>query len=322
MPPLNETAPCETPVALLMYRRPALTQRVLDAIGQARPKHLLIIADGPAADRPEDVRLCRETRAVIERVNWPCRVETCFSDVNLGLNQRVVTGLDWVFSKVPEAIILEDDCIPHASFFPFCSELLARYREEERVHMIRGGNFLRGARFARESYYFSRFFHIWGWATWARAFRHYDADMRQWPALRDAGWLEDVLPDARMVPTIRRIFDGVSEGRTGTWDFKWQYSSWLRNAVAISPWANLVRNVGFGPDATHLRDPFHGHARLGHGSVRFPLVHPPSLEIHEAADRREFDNAFPDPASLANLPRRVMGRLRRSLGSVLPSRPY
>lgn len=316
---MNEANPCETPVALLIYRRPALTQRVLEAIGQAKPKHLLVIADGPAAGQPEDERLCRETRAVIERVTWPCQVETNFASVNLGLKQRVVTGLDWVFSRVPEAIILEDDCIPDPSFFPFCAELLARYRDEQRVHMIRGGNFLRGQRFDHSSYYFSRFFHIWGWATWARAWKHYDAEMRQWPELRDSGWLERLLPTQHMVRTVRNLFDLTYAGHPSAWDFQWEYSSWLRDAVAISPWSNLVQNVGVGRGTT-IMDPSHRYARLGRGSVQFPLSHPSSLAIMEIAGRRECDYAFPDMRALKNLPLRVEGRLRRSLAKVFPPR--
>lgn len=313
-----EAAQCETPVALLIYRRPALTRRVLDAIGQARPKRLLIVADGPAAGQPEDERLCREARAVVEQVTWPCQIETNFARVNLGLKQRVATGLDWVFSRVPEAIILEDDCIPEASFFPFCTELLARYRDDERVHMIRGSNFLRGRHFDRSSYYFSRFFHIWGWATWARAWKHYDVEMRRWPECRDNGWLEGLLP-RYMVRGVRDIFEDTHAGRLSTWDFQWQYSSWLRGAVAIAPWSNLVMNVGFGPEATGFKDATHRYARLGRGSVQFPLSHPTSMSIMERADEREWSYAV-DIRALKNLPLRVEARLRRSLAKVFPPR--
>src|SRR5687767_13684909 len=163
-----------TPVALLVFNRPQATARVFEAVARARPPRLLVVADGPRADRPDDGELCHQTRAIIERVDWPCEVMKDYSDTNLGCRKRVSSGLDWVFSNVADAIILEDDCLPEPSFFPFCEELLERYRDDERVAMIRAGNFLEGRRVASTSYYFSRWFHIWGWATWARAWKHND----------------------------------------------------------------------------------------------------------------------------------------------------
>ena len=136
----------KTPVAFLIFNRPETTARVLEEIARARPPKLLVVADGPRADRPGEADLCRAARAVLSRVDWPCEVLTNFSETNLGCRRRVSSGLDWVFEEVEEAIVLEDDCLPHPSFFPFCEELLERYRADERVMAVSGDNFQQGRR--------------------------------------------------------------------------------------------------------------------------------------------------------------------------------
>jgi hypothetical protein len=299
----------DTPVALLVFNRPRHTTRVLEAVAKVRPRQLLVVADGPRSDRlGEDMR-CRETRAVIERVDWPCEVQTNYSDVNLGCRQRISSGLDWVFSRVERAIILEDDCLPDPSFFPFCEELLERYCDDERIHMIRGGSFLGRRCPVGTSYYFSRWYHIWGWATWARAWRHNDVSMADWPRLRDSGWLESFLPTPAMCAQAREIFDDSYAGRLDTWEYYWVYSSWLRGALTISPATNLVTNIGFGADATHLRNRDHPHSELPLEPIRFPLRHPETVCIDEQADLLEWQLLNPAPPRHRFM-RRLLGKLR------------
>src|SRR3954453_1153033 len=164
----------ETAVALLLFRRPEETARVFERIREARPRKLFLVADGPRPGNEEDAQGCEQARAVVERVDWPCDVVRDFADENLGLKKRIPRGLHRVFGEAPEAIILEDDCLPHPSFFRYCAELLERYRDDERVMMISGDNFQGGRRRTPDSYYFSRYVHSWGWATWRRAWQHFD----------------------------------------------------------------------------------------------------------------------------------------------------
>lgn len=281
------------PVAMLVFNRPRETQRVFEAVAAARPPKLLVVADGPRAERPDELRLCRETRAVFEHVNWPCEVLTHYAEANLGCRRRILTGLDWVFSQVPEAIILEDDCLPDPSFFPYCDELLARYRDDDRVHMIRGGNFLEGRHPVPTSYFFSRWYHIWGWATWARAWKHTDHDMLRWPELRDSGWLERELPLQAMADKARKIFDDAHAGRVDTWEYHFTFMGWVREALAICPSENLVTNIGFGPGAAHYTTERHGHSMLPTAPMRFPLRHPAMVQISERSDQLEWALVHP-----------------------------
>jgi hypothetical protein len=274
-----------TPVALLVFNRPDTTARVFESIRAARPPRLLVVADGPRAGRAGEEELCRRTRAVVERVDWPCEVATSYSDVNLGCRVRISSGLDWVFQEVEEAIVLEDDCLPEPSFYRYCEELLARYRADERIMVVSGTSYQFGVRNGPYSYYFSRYPHVWGWASWRRAWRLYDVEMRLWPAFRDEGWLEQ-LHDRRLVRGFwRRMLDETHAGANATWDYQLAFACQAHHGLSITPGVNLVRNIGFGPQATRTRRK-NRFAEMPTEPMAFPLLHPPHMVRHREADFR------------------------------------
>ncbi len=243
----------ETPVVFLIFNRPHTTQKVFAEIAAAKPPKLLVVADGPRPGRQGEAEQCYAARQIVERVNWDCQVLTNYSDVNLGCKRRVSSGLDWVFETVEEVIILEDDCLPHPSFFRFCQELLERYRDDERIAQIGGVNFQFGRKRTDYSYYFSRYAHIWGWASWRRAWRHYDVGLKAWPLIRDSRWLDDMLGNSKEVRYWGHIFQAVFDEKIDTWDYQWVFACWLRNALSVIPSVNLVSNVGFGTEAAHTQ---------------------------------------------------------------------
>ena len=278
----DEQSQISTPIALLIFNRPQLTARVLEILRQVRPATLLVVADGPRSDRPGEAALCQQTRAMIERVDWPCEILRHYADQNLGCRRRVASGLDWVFSRVERAIILEDDCLPDPSFFQFCEAMLDRYRDDQRVMAISGDNFQGDRPVTEDSYYFSRYPHIWGWATWRRAWQHYDLAMADWPALRDRGWLFKLLRDQASAQYWTNIFQGSYEG-FDTWDYAWVFACWRRGGLTILPARNLVSNAGFGEQATHTKgdSPL---ANLPAETLAFPLRHPSRVVHCVAAD--------------------------------------
>lgn len=241
-----------TPVLFLVFNRPALTAQVFERLRAARPRTLLVVADGPRADRPEDAANVRAVRDLIARgVDWPCDLRTNFSPENLGCRDRVATGITWAFSQVEEAIILEDDCRPDPSFFGFCETLLDRYRDDPRVMHIGGTNFAARHAGPASGYRYSRHAWVWGWATWRRAWQHYDFDMATWDARQRelrasfaSGWERDYwLP---IYDHARRHAAAVN-----TWDYAWHFTCRSRGGHAIVPARNLVENLGFGEDHTH-----------------------------------------------------------------------
>ena len=241
-----------TPVAFIIFNRPETTARVFEAIRQARPTMLLVVADGPRPKRPGDVEQCAAARAVIDRVDWECQVLTNYAEGNLGCGRRISSGLTWVFEQVEEAIILEDDCLPHSDFFPFCASLLGRYRDDERVMMIGGTNFL-GQFASPSSYLFSRFFAIWGWATWRRAWQKYDFTLPGWEAYKAQRQVGYYYPQRYVVDYITTMFDLIQHQRIDTWDIQWFYTCLFNNGLSIVPHVNLITNIG-GAVGTHTID--------------------------------------------------------------------
>lgn len=274
----------ETPVAMVVFNRPDTTARVFEAVRAARPRRLLVVADGPRPGRDGEAERCARTRAIFDRVDWPCEVERELSEANLGCRRRLSSGLDWVFSRCEEAIILEDDCLPEPSFFPYCEALLARWRDEPRVMAITGDNFQRGRVRGDASYYFSSLVHVWGWASWRRAWRRYDESLASWPERRATGWLRGLLGSERAAAHWTRVFDRVRAGEIGTWDYQWTYAVWEANGLVATPNVNLVTNIGAGADATHTTDAANPNLALPTRPIALPLRHPPALEADVAAD--------------------------------------
>lgn len=291
------------PVLFLVFKRPDTTRLVFEAIRNARPARLWVAADGPRADRPGEADLCRETRDII-KVDWDCDLRTQFRDRNLGVKAGVAAAISWFFESAEEGIVLEDDCLPHPDFFVFAAELLARYRDDPRVMHISGDNFQFGRRRGAASYYFSRYVHCWGWATWRRAWALYDLDMRSFPEFASSRKIETILKTRRARAYWLKVFGDAHAGRHDTWDYAWGYQVLSRGGLCAVPNVNLVRNIGFGAEATHTFDPANRLSGLPTEALG-PLVHPRAVAVDEAADDFEFRRVLLAPYS-----RRLLGRIR------------
>lgn len=285
----------KTPILFLIFNRPQVTKKVFNEIRKAKPKQLFIAADGPRKDIPSDSERCKAVRGIVEQVDWDCEVKTLFREENLGCKIAASRALDWFFENVDEGIILEDDCLPGQTFFQFCQELLEKFKDDERIMMISGDNYQFGGRRTNYSYYCSIISHIWGWATWRRAWKCYDRNMTVWPKIRDEGWLYDVLGSRKGVKYWTRIFDRTYQCKINTWDYQWQLSCWSNAGLIILPAVNLVSNLGYGLDATHTtgKSKF---AKVDITEMNFPLKHPPFLIQDTRADAftlKEFYRARP-----------------------------
>jgi hypothetical protein len=273
----------ETPVAFVLFRRPDRTRLIFGAIRAARPKRLFMIADGPR--NAEEAGACKEARAVVDEVDWPCEVTRDFAPQNLGLKHRLPSGLDRVFDEVDRAIVLEDDCLPHASFFPFCDELLERYADDEQVMHVTGSQLLLDPPPWSASYHFSRYVHIWGFATWRRAWRNFDVELREWHELDRAARetrLRSMFDEETERNHWRYVWDGSHE--IDNWDAQWSYALLAREGLAANPNRNLISNIGFGVDATNATEDPHGIAARPLEGIEFPLDHPAAVERDQAAD--------------------------------------
>jgi len=303
--PIMPTNALQTPVALFVFRRPETTRRVFESISKVRPTKLLLIADGPRSDREDEAEACRQVREIVTTVDWPCELSTNFAENNLGSQERVISGLDWVFSLVEEAIILEDDCLPDLSFFPFCQELLERYRGDSRVAAISGTNLVGKYLNTEDSYFFSQLGGNWGWATWRSQWLKYDRHLEDWPKLRKEKMLSEIFDQPKAVAYWSRIFDEMHAQRgPDAWDYQWLFTRFKNSAFTIVPHNNLVANIGFGHGATHT-DAADIRFTPPASEIQFPLRHPSSLVPLRSIDAR-LQNFFTE-----SIVERLWRKLRR-----------
>lgn len=297
--------PTETAVMMIVFNRPDQTRQVFERIREARPKRLYISADGPRANRPDDLESTAATRQIVQNVDWPCEVKTLFRDQNLGCKTAIKTGLDWFFSQEEEGIVLEDDCIPEPTFFRFAAEMLDRYRHDDRIATIAGTNYLLESQKFDSSYYFSKYLFVWGWASWRRVWQEYDFEIKTWPKFRDEGRLHRVFPNARSLKYWTWIFDRTHDETLNAYDYQFFYSQMINNRMSVVPARNLVCNIGWGSGSTNtaLKNPEMGMDTF---PMEFPLRHPTFMTPDEQADQFTEELIFAKP-----LHRKVRNRLRR-----------
>lgn len=271
----------ETPVVLIIFNRPEHTRKVLDKIRQVRPKKLYVIADGPRADHPLDPELVLACRRLTDAIDWDCDVVRDYAEKNLGCRERVVTGLSKVFNQEDRAVILEDDCLPSKSFFYYTQNLLSRYADDARVGSI-GGTLPSGIGTpGQDSYFFSKYPRIWGWATWSRVWKNYDASILKWPDLRKTNFLEKQLRTKKAIRNWTWNFDRIYKNEIDTWDYQFVFSMWMHNMLTVMPTKNLISNIGFGPEATHTFDSSSEFANIISEEIELPLVHPISISASQ-----------------------------------------
>lgn len=266
------------PILLVIFNRPDTTAQVMEAIRRARPARLYVAADGPRADRPGEAEKCAAARRIATQVDWPCAVHQLFRAQNLGCRAAVSGGVTWFFEHEPEGIILEDDIVPDDSFFAYCTELLARYRDAPKVMAITGLNLQPPDRSYAHSYYFSSYNHVWGWASWARAWALFDRTLEDLESAqtRAAIRAQSGRPGFEYYWLSR--FRKVRYGDTSSWAYPWLLSGWKAGGLTCTPRVNLIRNVGFGDGATHTSNIHDNPAALIPGTLGFPLSHPDRVE--------------------------------------------
>lgn len=286
-----DAGPLKTAVLFLVFNRPDTTARVFESIRQARPPRLYVAADGPRPDRPSEAEKCEQVRQIATSVDWPCEIKTLFRDKNLGCKLAVSNAITWFFEQEEQGIILEDDCLPHPDFFIFCETLLERYKNDDRVFAITGDNFQNGQKRGAYSYYFSKYNHVWGWASWRRAWKYYDREITFWPKWRRSAEWRAVCPDAVERRYWEKIFDKMHAAKIDTWDYQWTATSWYQHALTVTPNVNLVSNIGFGEDATHTTSSDNILAELVTHSLG-EIEHPAYVVQDSSADQYVFKQSI------------------------------
>jgi hypothetical protein len=280
-----------SPILFLIFNRPNETKKVFSEIRKAKPLRLYVAADGIRSYCKDEAELIARTREIATKVDWPCEVKTLFREENLGCKIAVSSAITWFFEHEEQGIILEDDCLPHQDFFQFCETLLGYYSFDERVSMITGNNYQAGKRRGEGSYYFSRYNVTWGWASWRRAWKYYDRDMKFWPKWKLSNDWKKKLPDFFERLYWKRIFNKCFAGQINTWDYQWHASVWYNGGLTVTPNMNLVSNIGFGPNATNCKSVNSPLVRIATSPVG-KIIHPKVMVQDQTADRFIFNNIY------------------------------
>ena len=299
-----------TPVLFLIFNRPDTEQLTFNEIRKVKPKQLFVAADGPRTNKIGEKEKCKQARKIIDQVDWVCEVKTLCRDSNLGCKMAVSSAIDWLFEHVDMGIILEDDVVPSKTFFRYCQELLLEYKDDERIGMISGNNHI-GFSQGSDSYLFSLNKDIWGWATWRRAWKHYDGDMKWVNTQYRNLILSNMAYTKKSQKFWERKIPILLDQRLDTWDWPWYFSLAKQNQLCIFPRKNLVSNIGFGQEATHTGGPPRC-SFVQKNDLKFPLKHPEWVVPNHHFDKQLEKYKFLDPPLWKKLiPRIIKKHLKK-----------
>jgi hypothetical protein len=284
-----------TPILLLIFNRPEPTAKVFETIRKARPKQLFVAADGPRLHKEGEFKKCEAARKIATNVDWDCEVKTLFRNENKGCGIAVSEAITWFFEEVEQGIILEDDILPDNSFFKFCDELLEKYKDDPAVMTIGGYKRLDSTFTTSESYFFTGYPISWGWATWRRAWKNYDFTIASWASKKQQKLIRQNYSKAQFL-YFKDVFDMVcNKNEIDTWDFQWLYCIVANKGMGIVPAVNLVKNIGYGADATHTFIASEDITNTIVSEISFPLIQPNKKSINKAYDKQMAKKHFSKP---------------------------
>jgi hypothetical protein len=271
-----------------------------------------LVQNFPSTNTKEENKNWSEVREIIENVDWDCEVVRLYRDRCFDVKESISSAINWFFENEENGIVLEDDCLPHPTFFRFCDELLEKYKDDQRISMISGDNFQFGYQLNDESYYFSNYSHVWGWASWrSRWLFDYDVEMKHWVTFKKEGRIKDWYCNHLDQKYFSDIFENVYQGVIHTWDYQWGFCNRLNGRVAVIPNVNLISNIGFGPEATNTTY-INQLANIPARAMMFPLKHPTSFFASTS-----LDNLFHRRFERKKITQRIKSRIKKFLRNLV-----
>jgi len=278
----------KSPVLFIVFNRLQVVKEVFNQIKVYQPDKLYISSDGARPEHFGEVKKVQEVRNyILNQIDWPCQVETLFREENLGCKYAPQKAISWFFENEEHGIILEDDCLPSESFFLYCEKLLKKYENDFRIYGITGSNFNSHIPVV-ESYYFSSYFFTWGWASWkSRWEKHLQIQKSFYANIEDEGNLKLIQNKYAKNHLIKKA-TAAYEDDIDAWDYLWILSCVINNGHIVTPEKNLIKNIGFGADATHTVGNLRNQRALE--NIRFPLEHPVQIISNKKLDNLLFKN--------------------------------
>lgn len=291
----NDLKPARThtPVLLIFFNRPATFQAVFDAVKAARPEKLFLACDGPRSDHPQDAEYIQQCKTIVEDIDWACEVHTNYATENLGCGMRPQTAILWAFEFVDRLVVLEDDCVPHKSFFPYMEDLLERYKDDERIGLICGFNHFLNWDCGNDSYFYTKVGPMGGaWGSWKRVWEQYDYSLNDVNDPRIQKLLQNDITFKRakkkkvsnFVETAAKLREHVN---LSYWDVQFGYLKYAQSMLSIVPRVSLASNIGLGADSTHAQNAKNTMPSIFFAAERpfsFPMQHPRVIICDHAYD--------------------------------------
>jgi len=277
------------PVLILGYNRPFQIKKLINSLRKIKPKKIYISLDGPKKNF-EDIKKCKLVKNEVNKINWNCKLKKNYNSNNLGCRLSVSKAIEWFFYNTKFGIILEDDCIPNQSFFDFCHINNQLYKNNKKIFSISGSNFFNGK--INDDYYFSKYPHCWGWATWSRAWKHYNNKLSFWSKWKKTDSWKSLHTNIIERKYWEKIFDKVKKDKIDSWAYVWTCSVWKKNGLTIIPKKNLIKNIGFDINATNSLKEEKKHLKVYDLNFKKILNKPKILEVSKFNDNYVFQNHF------------------------------
>ncbi len=281
----------DIPILFIIFNRLDTAERVFAEIKKQQPKRLYIAADGPRANKPGEAEKCQKVRDLAKQVDWDCELKTLFREKNYGCGRAVSGAISWFFENEEMGIILEDDCLPHPDFFPYCRELLIKYKDDDRIGIVSGDNLQFGIKYGDASYYFSAYANIWGWASWRRTWQGYDLYLKDYQLAEFKKNIEMYFSSWCERQVWRNKFLVMKKQGNNTWDYQFSFYNWRHHRLNIVPNTNLISNIGFNADSTHTGSVADPNSNLPTAAI-MPLTHPVDFVQNKVADKFVYNHSY------------------------------
>ena len=277
------------PILILGYNRPIHIRKLINKLRKIKPKYISLSLDGPKINE-KDKKNCQLVKNEIDKINWNCLIKKKFNLKNQGCRKSVRTAISWFFKNNEFGIILEDDCIPNKAFFLFCERINKIYKKNKKIFSISGSNFYNKK--IKNDYFYSKYNHCWGWATWRRAWKYYDDNLTFLNKLKVSDkW--KLLHESKVERRFwEKIFNNVKKKKIDSWAYVWTYSMWKNNGLTIIPKKNLIKNIGFDLNATNSLKKEIKHLKVFSPKFKKILNHPEKLVPLKSNDIYVFNNHF------------------------------
>lgn len=280
-----------TAILLTFWNRKDKLKTLIEAIRENKPKKIYLACDGPRLNISSDYLMVEESRKEVEElIDWECSINKLYSEKNLGCRDAMTKAINWLFDNEEQGIILEEDCVPHKDFLPYCEELLVKYKNNKTIWNISGTNLQKGNKRGDGSYYFSKYFNCWGWASWRDRWLNFDSNLKSWPEFKRIKFLDNIFFDQKEIKYWSKIFDDLFfRGEPNSWAYRWFYTCLVNNALTVVPNKNLIQNIGFDKFSTNTNYTL-DESIIDEGII--PLNYPKNIIHDRKADRFAFYNHY------------------------------